>query len=349
MVFHKVHLDVKYMTITRNKTCFVAARDDFTGWIEARALTRITTEAVATFLWEDVITRHGIFGKLVVDGGSENKKYVEALTLKYGIKRVVVSAYNPQANGVVERGHKPIADSLVKLQAAGYGDWVSLLPLVLWADRTTTRQSTGVTPYRLLYGYECVLPIETRVPTWSTVMWDKVSTTAELLTARAIQLAQRDLDLEEAASRLQRKRELAKEYWDEAHSATARDYEVGDIVVVYNSRFESDFSLKRKLAFWWLGPYKIREAHKEKGTYILEELDGTLMDGTYAGRRLKIWHSRAGEDPTINTGNDDPLEAEPTVPVVPDPEEERLPSHLQKYVPAGQPFAVVIPPHPSFE
>ena len=204
-----------------------------------------------------------------------------------------------------------------------------------------------MTPYRLLYGYECVLPIETRVPSWSTVNWHKVSTTAELLTARAIQFAQRDLDLEEAAARLQRKRELAKEYWDEAHSATARNYEVGDVVVVYNSRFDTDYSLKSKLAFWWLGPYKIREAYKEKGTYILEELDGTLIKGTYAGRRLKIWHSRDGQDPTINTDDNDPLETEPAVPVVPDLEEELLPNPLQKYVPESQPFAVVIPPRSS--
>ena len=75
----------------------------------------LTFKAVVQFLWEDIICRHGCFGKLVVDDGSENKDAVQELALRYGIKRVVVSAYHPQANRMIERGHKPIVDALAKL------------------------------------------------------------------------------------------------------------------------------------------------------------------------------------------------------------------------------------------
>ena len=38
------------------------------------------------------------------------------------------------------------------------GNWVQLSPTVMWADRITTRNSTGITPYRIAFGQECLLP-----------------------------------------------------------------------------------------------------------------------------------------------------------------------------------------------
>jgi hypothetical protein len=46
-------------------------------------------------------------------------------------------------------------------------------------------------------------------------------------------------------------------------------------------------SSARKLAYKRFGPYRVRTAIPEKGTYILEEFDGTLLPGTFAGNRLK--------------------------------------------------------------
>ena len=41
--------------------------------------------------------------------------------------------------------------------------------------------------------------------------------------------------------------------------------------------------MSQNLAFKWLGPYRILDAVKEKGTYLLKELDGSRMAGTFAG------------------------------------------------------------------
>jgi len=82
---------------------------------------------------------------------------------------------------LVERGHQQIVDGLAKLGPK----WVKNLPLVLWADRITTRASTGFTPYRLVFGQDCVLPVELTATSWATVNWGKVNTRAELLAARA--------------------------------------------------------------------------------------------------------------------------------------------------------------------
>ncbi len=113
---------------------------------------------------------------MVVDGGPENKKHVAVFTRKYGIERVQVSAYHPQANGMVERGHNPIVEALARMTDGGIGNWVTNLPAVLLADRTTVHQPTARTPFFMVYGREAVLPVELRYPTWRILDWEKVKT-----------------------------------------------------------------------------------------------------------------------------------------------------------------------------
>ena len=288
VLFEKVALDVVKMPRRRGVGYVVVAREDLSGWAEARALKNADSKAVARFLWEDVITRHGLFGRMILDGGPENKRYTEGLLQLYGIERIQVSPYNPGANGMVERGHKPIIDGLAKLTHGGIGCWPEMLHLVLWADRTSIRNSTGMSPFQLIYGRSCVLPIEAKVPSWTTLPWSKVRSTADLLALRALQLLQRDIDLEEAALRLRRMREQSKEYSDVSKRAEDKVFRGGDLVLLHDTRYKDDYSSDRKLDFWWQGPYKVTEADPLKGVYRLQELDGSNRAGTVSGRRLKL-------------------------------------------------------------
>ena len=127
----KVGLDVVYMPPCEGMKDLVVACCDLSDWVEARPMRNLTSKVVARFLWEDIICRHGCFRKLVMDGGSENKDAVQELTLRYGIKRVVVSAYHPQANRMIERGQKSIVDDLTKISEGGSTSRVRNLPDVL--------------------------------------------------------------------------------------------------------------------------------------------------------------------------------------------------------------------------
>ena len=55
-----------------------------------------------------------------------------------------------------------------------------------------------------------------------------------------------------------------------------------------------DMSTASKLAYRWQGPYRVRRAISEKGTYELEEFDGTPIPGTCPGNRLKKFVKRKG-------------------------------------------------------
>ena len=80
----------------------------------ARSTSKANSQNVAEFLEEDVFVRHGCPKTLVVDGGSENKGVVDDLCKQLRIWKHTVTAYHPQANGIVERGHKQIVDGLAK-------------------------------------------------------------------------------------------------------------------------------------------------------------------------------------------------------------------------------------------
>lgn len=123
------------------------------------------------------------------------------------------------------------------------------------------------------------------VPTWNVLPWEEVRDTADLLAVHARQLERREEDLEQARLHLQRVRESNKDYFDGNHRLRAEDFNVGDLVLLHNTKLDKDMS--HKLAFKWLGPFRIKDAQAENGTFILEELDGAQIRGTVAGNRLK--------------------------------------------------------------
>ena len=103
----------------------------------------------------------------------------------------------------------------------------------------------------------------------------------------------RDEDLEESMLRKTRRRQEGKEYFDERHQLRKTPLGVGDIVLRHDT-FTTDVnkSTSTKFRWRWLGPYRIVRADTEKGTYILSELDGVELPGTYTGSRVKQFVKR---------------------------------------------------------
>lgn len=286
-MFQKIHLDITYMPPDNGKEYLAVARCDFSWWPEARALADKRAEGVARFLWEDVICRHGLFEHLVVDGGTENMGEVIELLNKWGINRIRISPYNSRANGTIERGHRTILGALSKMTDGGMKRWKQHLPAVLLAERITTHRPTGKDPFSLVYGRECILPMESKFPTWRILEWEKVRDREELLALRARQLEMRDEDIEETLARKKRIREEGKEEFDQAHNVRTEPLKVDDIVLRYDKVVtEIDKSSKTKLQYRWLGPYRIHSANPV-GSFKLKEMDGVILDRSFTGSQLK--------------------------------------------------------------
>ena len=125
------------------KRYLVLARGDLTNQVEGRALTNKTTTTVCRFLIEDVICRYGCVGKIVANRGELNAEKAEELFDRLGVKLSLTTAYNPGANGKIERGHNPIMKAMVRTCEGRVGNWPRLLLYALWADRTTHSSVTG--------------------------------------------------------------------------------------------------------------------------------------------------------------------------------------------------------------
>ena len=66
-----------------------------------------------------------------MNDGGENKLVAKALLEDFKVKQIVISAYHPQANGLVEREHDAVVNSLSKYCSQRPETWVQHLPLVL--------------------------------------------------------------------------------------------------------------------------------------------------------------------------------------------------------------------------
>ena len=237
-VWEKIGLDVVYMPVTEDGYGFlVLARDDLSGWVEGRALKKKSSLEVAAFIYEDLICRHGLPRKIVMDGGKENADITKSLLEHYGIQNIAISAYHPQSNGLVERGHAPVVNSLAKFATGRKGDWVRFLPLALWADRVTVRASTGYSAFRLMYGQDGLLPVDFTVISWNLLNWDDVRTREDLLAARMRQLNERELTEARAATELEHSRQMNKDYFDRAKRIRPknRQLRIKDLVLLFNS------------------------------------------------------------------------------------------------------------------
>ena len=85
-----------------------------------------------------------------------------------GIKNRYSTPAYPQGNGQAEAVNKVIVNELKKRLDDAKEKWVEELPHVFWTYRTTPRQSTGETPFSMMYGAETVIPLETGFPTLRT-------------------------------------------------------------------------------------------------------------------------------------------------------------------------------------
>jgi len=290
-ILRKFNMDTVHMPTSGAYKFIVDLRDDLSGWLEAKMLTKATSKNIARFLFEDVMCRFGCILQITTDNGAEFDGVVQALADEYNVPIARSAPYHPEANGMIERGHRTWIGSLFIACQGHTSRWSRYFYACMWADRVTTRRTTGHTPYYLLYGKHHVFPFDITDASWYTLNWHSINTTEELLAVRAIQLAHRDDDIKAASRSLLRARIRSAEDYARrhAHTLVEGNYTPGTIVLVYNSQLIMQHGRKGEIR--WLGPYRVRRQNV-RGSYELNELDGTPIHGIYAANRLKKYHSR---------------------------------------------------------
>ena len=100
---------------SKGKSYILVCMDYVTKWIEAKALSRATEQAVADFLYEDIFTHFGVPREIVIDQGTQfTSKLIQPLMQQFKIKHRFSFPYHPQENGQVESTNKVLEAILTK-------------------------------------------------------------------------------------------------------------------------------------------------------------------------------------------------------------------------------------------
>jgi hypothetical protein len=227
--------------------------------------------------------------EIVTDNGTAYIAALDWLADRYGIRHIRISAYNSQANGIVERQHRTIRDSIIKACEGDLSRWTTFAPFVFWADRATTRKSTGFSPYYMVHGVEPILPFDLTLATFLVPDLNKPMSTEDLIIARARQLQKRPADLAAIHDRILASRFASVRQFEKQHANTIRDFDFtpGALVLVRSAGSALDKTKPR-----YYGPMVVLRRTRN-GAYRLGELDGTISRLRYAAFRLLPYHARS--------------------------------------------------------
>jgi hypothetical protein len=137
--------------------------DPSTGWFEVKDVKdKSAKESMNTFddVWLSRYPRPEYIG---FDNGGEYKNVFEELVNKYGIKKKNSTPFNPQYNGIIERVHLTLNDSLRTVEMDGRemdekDHWGTFLSSAAYAIRSTFHTTLKATPGQLVLGRDLVLP-----------------------------------------------------------------------------------------------------------------------------------------------------------------------------------------------
>ena len=130
--------------------------DYVSRWVEAT-----TTWTNDSKVEKFIFLRYGCPRAIISDGGAHfNNFKFRSLLKKFGVQHKVTMPYHPQANGQVELWNKEVKKILKRIVKLDGKDWANKLDEALWAYRTAYKTPLGMSPFRLIFGKSCHLPME---------------------------------------------------------------------------------------------------------------------------------------------------------------------------------------------
>ncbi|GJZ36222.1 reverse transcriptase domain-containing protein [Tanacetum coccineum] len=145
---------------SRGNKYILVAVDYLSKWVEAKALPTNDARVVVKIL-KSLFARFGTPCAIISDRGTHfcNDQFAKVM-LKYGVTHRLATAYHPQTSGQVEVSNRGLKRILERTVGENRASWSDKLDDALWAFRTAFKTPIGCTPYKLVYGKACHLPIE---------------------------------------------------------------------------------------------------------------------------------------------------------------------------------------------
>ncbi|KAK3084156.1 hypothetical protein FSP39_009188 [Pinctada imbricata] len=272
--FSRLHMDIlgPLTTSEDGYKYILLVVDSFSKFPEAFPLKTQESKEIAQVLFSQIFARYGAPRVIVSDRGQNFlSKLVTAVCEIFQVTRHFTSAYHPQTNSACERMNSTIAQCLRTYVNKDQTNWPSLLPGVMMALRMSpSTQTSGLSPYHLLFGKEMNLPFDTSLIPKDGLSKDAKSHVTGLMSHLKIV---KDI----ATQNIKKAQVKQKEQYDK--KTTTPNFRIGQSVLMHTTRVPQ--GLSPKLHNPWDGPfyiaaigpnntYKIRRCstHKELKSYI---------------------------------------------------------------------------------
>ena len=229
--------------------------DHFTRYAQAFVTTSQTAHTVATTLYEKYLVHYGWPDKLHSDqAGNFESKLIAELCRIAQVQKIRTTPYHPEGNAQCERFNQTLLGMIGSLnpnEKHRWQDWVSTLT---HAYNCTRCDSTGFSPYYLMFGRVPRLPINIEYGVTQSELIDKSRQNyARKLRARlnwAFKVA-KDVNLKET--------ERQKRYYD--RKMRCQKLIVGDMVLVKEKGSSDNYKINDK---WETNPYMVIEHMTDK-------------------------------------------------------------------------------------
>ena len=229
----------------RGKRYILTVVDYATRYPKAVPLEKIDTESIAEALI-GIFSRVGFPREILSDNGSQFvSQMMKEVTRLISVKQLFSSPYHPMANGLCEKCN----GTLKKISNEQPKEWDRFIEPLLFAYREVPQESTGFSPFELLYGRTLRGPMSILRDLWTKEGIDnEVITTYQYV----FDLRNRIEDTcTLARENLLTAQQKYKKHFDK--SARLRTMDIGERVLVM---LPTDHN---KLLLRWKGPYPIME------------------------------------------------------------------------------------------
>ncbi|UYV74185.1 hypothetical protein LAZ67_11002341, partial [Cordylochernes scorpioides] len=285
--FERIGIDfVGPLPSTKNrKKWIIVLTDYYTRYAETRAVSEATVKEVSKFLVEDIFLRHGAPQYLISDRGSQfTSNLMKEVMKTCKIKHCFTTSYHPQTNGLTERLNRTLINMLSMYVNTDQKNWDEILPFITHAYNTTIQETTGYSPFFLMFGREPTSLLDDRnisvdidkddYDEYIEHHLDKINRTRKLVINNTIKTQER-----------------MKKNYDKKHME--RSYEPGELVAVWTPIRK--IGKCEKLLRKYFGPYRILKKLSNVN-YLIEPKDNPGQDPLIVHvSRLKPYFERIDE------------------------------------------------------